>query len=297
MKPRMYIAGAGGMLGQAFYHVFKDSYELQCSDIIPNEDWLSHLDFRLFGDYANKVGTFYPDILVHLGAYTDLEFCENHKTEAFLTNTIAVEHAVTIANDLDIPIVYISTAGIFDGKKEQFDDYDTPNPLCVYARSKYAGELIVQQRAKQYYIFRAGWMMGGGVHKDIKFVGKIMHQIRAGAKVLNIVDDKLGTPTYTFDFARNAKLVIEHEEFGLYNMVCKGMTSRLEVAKEMLKILKREEIQINEVTSEHFSKEYFAPRPDNERLVNMKLDIKGLNIMRPWQMGLSEYLEKYDTRI
>ena len=78
---------------------------------------------------------FNPDYLFHLGAYTDLEFCGAYAHETYNTNTLAVENAVYLANELNIPVLYISTAGIFDGAKDFYDDWDQPNPLGVYARA------------------------------------------------------------------------------------------------------------------------------------------------------------------
>lgn len=291
---KIYIAGCGGMLGEAFYKQFKDKNILKCTDKDVNEKWLSFLDFRDYESYKKDVFDFKPDYLFHLGAYTDLEYCEQNPDDTYLTNTISVENAVYIANELNIPILYISTAGIYDGNKEFYDDWDLPNPLGLYARSKYMAEVFVQQNAKRYLICRAGWMMGAGPRKDKKFIQKLMKQIKEGKKDLYIVNDKDGTPTYTHDFAKNVKLLLEKEFWGLYNMVCGGQTSRLEVASELIKILKMEkEIKINVVTSEYFSKEYFAPRPPNERLINRKLNIRNLNIMRDWRVALKEYISEY----
>lgn len=282
------------MLGEAFYKQFKDDFELKCSDKDVNEEWLTFLDFRDFHAYKKDVFEFKPDYLFHLGAYTDLEYCENNPDDTCNTNTLSVENAVYIANELDIPLLYISTAGIYDGKKEFYDDWDLPNPLGVYARSKYMAELFVQQNVKRYLICRAGWMMGAGPKKDKKFIQKIMKQIKDGKNELFIVNDKDGTPTYTHDFAKNVKLLLEKEFWGLYNMVCGGQTSRLEVATELLKILGlKDEIKINIVSSKHFSNEYFAPRPPNERLINRKLNIRNLNIMRDWRVALKEYVNDY----
>ena len=157
--------------------------------------------------------------------------------ETYNTNTLAVENAVYLANELDIPLLYISTAGIFDGKKESYDDWDQPNPLGVYARAKYMGERFVVENAKRFLVCRAGWMMGAGPKKDKKFIQKLMKQIKDGKTELFIVDDKDGTPTYTHDFARNVKALIQKEYWGLYNMVCGGQTSRLEVATELVRLL------------------------------------------------------------
>ena len=291
---KIFIAGCGGMLGEAFYKQFKSEYVLKCTDIDLNEEWLSYLDFRDYDAYRKEILDFKPDYLFHLGAFTDLEYCEKNIDETYRTNTLSVENACYIANELDIPLLYISTAGIFDGNKNFYDDWDIPNPLGHYARSKYAGELFVRENVRKHLICRAGWMMGSGPKKDKKFIQKLMKQIKEGKKELFIVNDKDGTPTYTHDFARNVKLLIQEKYWGLYNMVCGGQTSRKEVAEELLRLLSKEnEIKITEVTSDFFKKEYFAQRPPCERLVNKKLDLRGLNIMRDWKVALKEYLEDY----
>ena len=290
----IYMAGVGGMLGEAFYKQFKGDYELKCSDIDVNEEWLSFLDFRDEQNYRKEVLEFNPDFLFHVGAYTDLEYCELHEEDVYETNTKSVEYAVSIANDIKIPLLYISTAGIFDGKKDAYDETDQPNPLGHYARSKYLGEIYVQKYSKDFIICRAGWMMGAGINKDKKFIQKIIQQISDGEKVLHIVNDKLGTPTYTQDFASNVKLLIEKKQRGLFNMVCGGYTGRLEVAHELVQLLGLEDsLQVEEVNSEFFSEEYFAERPKCERLQNKRLDALGLNIMRDWRIALKEYLVDY----
>ena len=293
-KKKIYMAGVGGMLGEAFYKTFKKGYELKCTDIDVNEKWLQYLDFRDAEAYKKDVKKFRPDYLFHIGAFTDLEYCETNPDETYSTNTIAVENAVYIANELDIPLLYISTAGIFDGKKDTYDDWDLPNPLGHYARSKYAGELFVTQNCKRYLVCRAGWMIGGGPKKDKKFVQKIMAQIKSGKKELFIVDDKLGTPTYTRDFANNVKILIQREYWGLYNMVCEGITSRLDVAKELIRILKLEkEIKVTPVSSDYFKETYFAERPPSERLIDKKLSLREVNMMRDWRLCLQEYISGY----
>jgi dTDP-4-dehydrorhamnose reductase len=294
MKKKIYIAGCGGMLGEAFHVQFKDDYIIKCTDKDVNEPWLDFLDFRDFEAYKKDVFDFGPDYLFHLGAYTDLEFCEKNADETYNTNTLAVENAVYLANTLDIPLLYICTAGIFDGKKELYDDWDQPNPLGVYARSKYMGERFVVENARRFLVCRAGWMMGAGPKKDKKFIQKLMKQLKDGKKELFIVDDKDGTPTFTHDFAKNVKLLINKEYWGLYNMVCGGQTSRLEVAQELLSILGlKESVKLTPVGSDYFKDIYFAERPPCERLVNRKLEIRNLNIMRDWRIALREYVKEY----
>lgn len=294
MKKKIYIAGCGGMLGEAFYKKFKNDYDLKCTDIDLNSKWLSFLDFRDFDSYKKDVENFKPHYLFHLGAFTNLEYCEENIEDTYLTNTESVKNAVKISNELKIKLLYISTAGIFDGRKAVYDEQDTPNPMGHYAKSKYFGEKYVIENSNSFLICRAGWMMGGGPLKDKKFVHKIIKQLKENNKKIFIVNDKLGTPTYTHDFAMNVKLLIEQNITGLFNMVCTGLTSRLEVAENLVRILNyKNKVKLVEVESDFFSKEYFADRPDCERLVNKNLDNKNLNIMRDWKIALEDYLDAY----
>ena len=282
------------MLGEAVHKVFSETYDTKCTDIDLNAPWLENCDFRDFDAYKASVESFEPDVLFHLGAHTDLEYCEKNPDDAYRTNTLSVEHAATLAQTHGIPLIYISTAGIFDGAQLNYDDWDAPNPLGVYARSKHLGEILVEKRVQKYFICRAGWMMGGGPGKDKKFISKLMKQLKGGAKVLNVVDDKLGTPTYTVDFARNVRTLLGTEYYGLYNMVCGGETGRFEVAQELVDILGlHDTVEVRAVHSDFFAAEYFAPRPPSERLLNYKLDLRGLNQMRDWKVALREYIADY----
>jgi len=156
------------------------------------------------------------------------------------------------------------------------------------------GERFVVENARRYLVCRAGWMMGSGPKKDKKFIQKIMKQIKEGKEELFVVNDKNGTPTYTHDFAKTVKALLEKEYWGLYNCVCGGQTSRLEVAQELIKILGKEnEVKIASVNSDYFKDIYFAERPVSERLATKKLDLRGLNNMSNWKVALKEYIDNY----
>lgn len=115
---------------------------------------------------------------MHLAAFTDLEYCEKNVDETYRTNSLAVENAVGVAKITGATLLYISTAGIFDGEKEVYDDYDMPNPLSVYGKAKYMGERFVIENMDKYFVCRAGWMMGGGPKKDKKFINELFKQIQ-----------------------------------------------------------------------------------------------------------------------
>lgn len=288
---KCYLSGCGGMLGEAFYEALVTQNQVEASDKNPSEPWLRPLDFRNSQAYEAAVQRFQPDFLFHLGALTDLEYCETHIQEAEETNAKAVKTAVQLANQIGCKLIYISTAGIFDGKKESYTEEDAPAPLSVYARTKYEGEMLVTKTAKDFLVLRPGWMMGGGPAKDKKFVKKIISQILSGSKKISIVDDKMGTPTYTVDFANNSLALLAKEKSGLYHMVCEGQTSRWEVAGEILALQGLDpSAYMQKVPSEYFAKEYFAHRPRSEILINQRLKQEGLLMMRDWKESLREYL-------
>jgi dTDP-4-dehydrorhamnose reductase len=290
---KILITGCGGMLGKAVYETFNKEFRVLATDIDINEPWLKYLDVRRYDMVKKAVEQFRPDIIFHLAALTDLEFQEKNPDESYKTNALGTENIVLIAKEHDIPVLYISTAGIVDGKKDLYDDFDTPNPISTYGKSKYYGELFVKEHLKKYFILRAGWMMGGG-KKDKKFVYKIIKQIKEGKTVLDVVENIYGTPTYTYDFAKVMKEIIKTKYYGGYNTVCGGgRVSRYDVALEIIRILGlKDKIRVNKVYSDFFASDFFAPRPRSEALINKKLNIRGLNKMRDWRDCLAEYIDK-----
>ncbi len=291
---RVLITGCGGMLGQAVYERFDRSCSVLATDIDVNESWLEYLDVRDVRSLLGKISEFKPDLIINLAALTDLEYCEENSEEAWLTNALGQENICSVSQRCNATVVYISTAGIFDGKKEFYHDFDVPNPLNYYGKSKYYGETITKLMLNKYFIFRAGWMMGGGIRKDKKFVNKIFQQVKMGSKELFVVNDKLGTPTYTLDFADSMFRVVEGDLYGLYNMACAGNASRYDVAREFLRCLCLEDsIKLTVVNSAHFKREYFAPRPYSEQLVNLKLIKREIYFMRDWKKCLTEYAEVF----
>ena len=293
---KVFITGCGGMLGKAVYEQFAPHCQVLATDIDLNEPWLEYGDVIDFQKISEKAFKFEPDLIINLAALTDLEFCERNPEITWKTNALGAENMALISKTVDAAHIYISTAGIFDGQKEYYNDFEQPNPLSVYAKSKYYGEVIVEKILSNYFIFRAGWMMGGGHEKDKKFINKIFKQILDGKKELFVVEDKLGTPTYTVNFAESMFKIVQTKLYGLYNMVCEGSCSRYDVAVEFIRMLGLEnEISINIVGSDYFKNEYFAPRPYSEKLLNLKLSSRGINFMNNWKECLADYVGGYKT--
>jgi dTDP-4-dehydrorhamnose reductase len=289
---KVFITGCGGMLGKAVYERFSPHCQILATDIDVNEPWLEYGDAIDFQEILGKASKFKPDLVINLAALTDLEYCEKNPEITWKTNALGAENMALISKKLNATHIYISTAGIFDGKQEYYNDFEKPNPKSIYAKAKYYGETVVEKVLDNYFIFRAGWMMGGGYEKDKKFINKIFKQILDGKKELFVVEDKLGTPTYTVNFTEAMFAIVQTELFGLYNMVCEGSCSRYEVASEFIKLLGLEkEINIKMVNSDFFANEYFAPRPYSEKLLNFKLSARGINYMKDWKECLADYVE------
>ena len=296
MKPdRVFITGCGGMLGSAVYPYFVSRYEhVLATSRRVNEEWLLQLDVRDDARVSQTFKEYRPELVFHLAAETDLEYCETHSDIARDTNALATQFLARLCEEYGSTLVYISTAGVFDGLKNGFyTETDQPNPIMVYGQTKYEGELNAIENCSKTFVVRAGWMMGGGRSKEKKFIYKILCQIAEGNKEIFAVNDRWGTPTYAYDFVMNLFHLMDTEKYGTYHMVCEDMGNRYDVAKEILKICKRTDIKLTPVNSDFFKKEYFVARPKSEMLVNSNLSKIGLNHMRPWREALSDYIENY----
>ena len=290
---KVYIAGCGGMLGRAVYKEFSSKCHVKATDIDLNIDWLEYADVRDYYNICESIESFSPNLIINLAALTDLEYCEKNPENSWLTNALGAENIALIAKRLNVPMVYISTAGIVDGKQDVYNDFDAPNPLGIYAKSKFQGEIFVKNHLEKFFVFRAGWMMGGGPSKDKKFINKIYQQIKLGAKELFVVEDKLGTPTYTKSFAHGIFEVVKSDLYGVYNQVCGGDCSRYDAALEFVKLLGLDNVKVTKVSSDYFKNEYFAPRPASEKLVNMKLNARNINFMPHWKDALKDYASEF----
>ena len=287
------MTGASGMLGSSLVPLLvQDDTTVLATDIRLLDDKTKFLDVRNLESMIDTAADFRPNLLIHLAAETDLETCERDPDYAFRQNYTGTQNACHVCNVLDIPIVYISTAGVFDGKKDSpYTEFDCPNPINVYGASKYEGENIVRQTTSHHFVVRAGWMIGGG-DRDKKFVHKIVAQLREGARRLHAVSDKRGSPTYALDFSKMLIRMIAKSSYGTYHLTCTGTATRYDVAAHILETLGRGDVELNSVTSDFFRKEYFAPRPESEEMRNYVLDLACMNEMPHWKDALVHYLSE-----
>ncbi len=279
------VTGAKGMLGSDLCLALQTGgYEVLATDV-------QEMDVQNPHQVRLVVSKVCPDIVFHLAAWTNVDACEQHPDEAYRTNAIGTQNVALMCQELDIPVVYIGTISVFDGTKcEPYTEFDTPNPQSWYSRSKWEGEKIVQHLLRRYFIVRAGWMFGGGT-KDKKFVAKIMDLAQQRTE-LQVVDDKFGSPTYTYDLARSILKLVDTGWYGVYHSVNTGKPcSRFEFAQKIIEFAGiATSCRLMPVSSSVFPLP--APRPRMEAAINLRSQLLGLNLMRPWEGALAEYVSK-----
>ena len=192
----------------------------------------------------------------------------------------------------DIEMVYVSTCGVFDGTNaEPYTEFDAPNPLTVYAKSKLEGEKAVAALLRRYYIVRAGWMFGGRA-RDKKFVGRIAQMCQTQKEIL-AVSDKVGNPTYASDLLKTVRALTERKMYGLYHVVNSGTCTRYDVAVEVARLM-GSSVTIKPASSAMFPAS--APRARSEAARAYKLELLGFEPMRDWRSALSDYLHSWILR-
>lgn len=290
---RILVTGAAGMLGRALVPIaMAKRHEVYATDLISQVGFAKNgakegvLDVTDPAEVAKGIRTSCPDLIIHLAAMTDLEECEDNPETAANVNAIGTLNMASAAKQISARFVYVSTAGVFDGRKTLYTEDNTPNPINIYGKTKLHGEDIVKKINPNSLIVRAGWMFGGGPNKDHKFVGMLMNQITySGDRVLKVVDDKHGSPTWTKDLSNAIMGLVAAKAYGLWHCAGRGGASRFEVAEEIVKIVGRPDIQVEKTGSAHFSDDFYAPRPHHE-----VLDMRAPALMRPWRLALREYL-------
>ena len=281
MYTMILVTGANGMVGSYFKDIFNDE------DIFMTD--LPELDITNKDQVFGLVDRVKPTKVIHLAAETDVDKCETEIDHAYRTNTIGTQNVALACRESDSEMIYISTGAVFNGKKgEVHTEFSKTNPQNVYAMSKLEGEKIVQALLPRHYIFRAGWMIGGGKARDKKFVGKIIQFCLEGKKEIKAVSDKYGTPTFAKDLVRGIKGLIKTGNYGTYHLGNNGCCSRYDIAKKIIETLDMD-IKLTAVTSAEFPLP--APRAESEGIRNYKLELMGMNMMRDWQLSLEEYIK------
>lgn len=230
------------------------------------------------------------EAIVHLAAETDVDKCEKEYDLAYLANTVGTQNMVYQALRYNIPMLYVSTLGVFGGDNQMgpFHEFSEPCPPNNYAWTKLYGEQIVQRHLAKYFIVRAGWMMGG-VGCDKKFVMKVIKQILDGKKEIFGLEDTIGSPTYAKELIETISRILKTEWWGIYHSTNNGIMSRYEMAKIICAEI-APEIKITRVRGDFFKLP--ARRPLSEASENRMLTMLGLNQMSTAEEAIKAYVQE-----
>lgn len=276
------VTGSDGMVGEYVQEVFSNE-----NLFLTDHHSTDVTDYESVRQTFEKVR---PDVVLHLAAATDVDRCERDKDWAYQTNVLGTQNIVFCCQKLNALLVYASTSGIFNGSNpEAHTEFDSPNPVNVYSKTKWEGEKIVQNFLDRYFIVRAGWMIGGGKEKDKKFVSKMVELCRTKGAI-EVVNDKWGTITYAKELLQTIRQLLKTPFYGLYHVANKGVCNRYEIAMEIKKILKSD-VLIHPVSSDRFPLP--APRPYCDAIRNYKLSLMGLDTLSSWQEALGAYLKEW----
>jgi dTDP-4-dehydrorhamnose reductase len=282
---KILITGAKGQLGNKLIEILGKDHQL----ILTDSDNMDITDINIVKKVISKEK---PDYIIHGAAYTKVDKAEEEIDLCRKINSTGTKNIATVAKEFDIKLIYISTDFVFDGlKKSPYTESDKPNPLSIYGLTKYEGEEFIREICNKYYIIRVAWLFGelpiGGAGTN--FV-EIMIKLAKERSSLNVINDQIGSPTYTGDLVEIiSKTITGSPEFGTYHFSGTGACSWYDFAKEIFAQTKIN-IDLKPIPSAEYPQK--AKRPPYSYLDKTKIE-KALNInVRPWQEMLREYLLK-----
>lgn len=225
------------------------------------------------------------EAVIHCAAYTAVDAAEDNLELCRKVNAAGTENIAKVCKKLDLKMVYISTDYVFDGEGERpWEPDDRRDPLNAYGIGKYEGELAVEENLEKYFIIRIAWVFGVNGKNFIK----TMLKLGETRDEVSVVNDQIGSPTYTYDLARLIVDMVETEKYGRYHATNEGFCSWYEFACEIFRQVGMN-VKVHPVTSDEFPAK--AKRPHNSRMSKEKLSENGFERLPSWQDALKRYLE------
>ncbi len=286
---KILVTGVNGQLGHDVMNELKkrghtaigvDIQEMDITDAVSVH--------RVIGHYA-------PDAVVHCAAWTAVDLAEDAENldKVRLVNATGTKNIATACKEIDCKMIYISTDYVFDGEgTTPWNPDDSRAPLNVYGQTKYEGELAVEETLEKYYIVRIAWVFGINGKNFIK----TMLNLGKTHDSLTVVNDQIGTPTYTYDLSRLLVDMAEREEYGRYHATNEGgYISWYDFACEIFKQAGAyddtyQHIRVSPVSSDAYPAK--AKRPSNSRMNKEKLTQHGFTPLPTWQDALCRYLKE-----
>lgn len=278
---KLLVTGVKGQLG---YDIIKECEKRNIEAVGVDVEEMDITDAKKVEEVI-KNGNY--DAVVHCAAWTAVDKAEDEIEACTKVNVDGTKNIANVCKELDIPMMYFSTDYVFDGEGDQlWNEYDQRNPLNVYGQTKYEGELAVEA-LKKHFIVRIAWVFGVNGNNFIKTMLRLGKERGA----VSVVNDQIGSPTYTYDLAKLVVDMIQTDKYGTYHATNEGLCSWYEFACEIFKQANLN-VSVTPVDSNAFPVK--AKRPHNSRMSKTMLDKNGFNRLPTWQDALSRYLKEID---
>lgn len=281
---RIFVTGANGQLGSEAPRAFAGQ------DIISG----TRPDFDLTDEslVRTAIERSQPDLVLHAGAYTDVDGCERDPDRAYRTNALGTRFVARAARDVGATLVYVSTDYVFDGSGgAPYLEWDEPHPLSVYGRSKLAGEREAMSGNERTYVVRTSWVYSPRARNFVK----TMLRLAAERPELTVVDDEVGGPTLAADLADAIANLVGRPLYGVYHLANAGSCSRYELARATIQLAGLH-ARVLPVSSAVYLQRNPLParRPANSTLRNIAAAALGIEL-RPWEDALREFIASSPT--
>ena len=275
---KVLIIGSEGMLGHDLVDILSTENEI-CTTTIDT------LDITDINKTIKTVKEVNPDVVVHAAAFTNVDGSESNPDLAYKVNVLGTRNVAVACSKADSALVYICTDYVFDGTKgSSYYEYDQTNPLSVYGKTKHLGEVYIRDILNKFYIVRTAWLYG---FHGPNFVTTMLNLAKTN-DTISVVNDQIGSPTYTLDLANAIAQLIKKPAYGIYHVTNGEQCSWYEYAKEIFDIAGID-VELKPVTTEEFQSP--APRPKYSVLENYNWKMEGFPEIRSYKEALREYME------
>ena len=276
---KIVVTGANGQLGRDLVRRLSAEHEVYGF----GREALDVRDPDACRDVLRRVR---PDVVVHAAAYTAVDRAESEPDEAFRVNADGTRNIAMAAEEVGAKLCYVSTDYVFDGRKGRpYDEYDDTNPLNVYGRSKRAGEWLVQALCRKFFIVRTAWVYGAHGQNFVKTMLRLARE----RDVIRVVDDQVGSPTYTVDLADFLARLVVTDRYGIYHATNAGSCSWYEFARAIFEEAGLH-VRVEPCTTDEFPRP--APRPKYSVLDHMAIRTNGFPDLRHWREALKEFFKE-----
>lgn len=286
---KILVTGCNGQLGRAIRKEYAASdVEFINTDVVEGEGVVS-LDITDVDAVLKLVRAEKPDVIINCAAHTNVDKCEEQWDLAYKINAIGPRNLSIAATEADAKMIHVSTDYVFEGNGTRpYTEFDAPNPVSAYGKTKLEGENFVKEFAKKHFILRTAWLYGDGKN----FV-KTMLALAENHDELNVVCDQVGTPTSTVELAKMIHYLEGTENYGTFHATCEGDTNWADFAEAIFKRAGKN-VKVNHVTSKQYKEmnPASANRPAYSILEDYMIKLTSDFVMADWQDALDVYMKE-----